>query len=88
MSPHGGALWPLEKAGHGGAELHLSMGILFSKSCQRFPGTKCRSVDCCHRRRRDKSRVEACCLKAGDEFMCESGQTLRFTAQEFATKCV
>lgn len=38
MSPHGGALWPREKAGHGGAGLHLSMGILFSKSCQRSPG--------------------------------------------------
>lgn len=38
MSPHGGALWPREKAGHGGAGLHLSMGILFSKSCQRSSG--------------------------------------------------
>lgn len=41
-----------------GAGLHLSMGILFSKSCQRSPGRKCGSVDCCHRRNGDKRRPE------------------------------
>lgn len=58
MPPHGGARWPREKAGRRGAGLHLSMGILFSKSCQRSPGRTCGSVDCCHRQSGDKRRSE------------------------------
>lgn len=82
MSPHGGALSPLEEAGHGGAGLHLSISLL--KKAANVPlEEKCRSVDCCHRQRRDKSWVETCCLQARDEFPCESSQTRRV-----ATRCV
>lgn len=58
MSPHGGARGPREEAGRRGAGSHLSMGILVSKSCQRSPGRKCGSVDCCHRQRGDKRGSE------------------------------
>lgn len=63
MLPHGGALWPREKAGKEGRGYTFQWEFSFEKSCQRSTGRKCGSVDCCHHRRRDKRRVETFCLQ-------------------------